>query len=239
HTQADYSTEFHTHKLVEARAEDAPDAIAVACGNDLLSYQELNRRANQLARYLKKMGVKPETPVAVCLNRSAEMVVAQLAILKSGGAYLPLDPEYPKERLEYILEDASAPVVITGQGLAKEIGTGRRNIVCVDGDREQIRQESRQEVEDPGEPENLAYVIYTSGSTGKPKGVQISHRSLLNLINWHKRTFAVTPADRATQVASPAFDASVWELWPYLTSGASIHIPDEETRSSPHRLRDW
>ena len=151
------------------------------------------------------------------------MVVSALGILKAGGAYLPLDPAYPGERLAFMLEDAGAPLLLTQQHLAKPLPAGKWQILDVD----ELRTSNYPAVpiERPVSGEDLAYVIYTSGSTGRPKGVQITHASLLNLILWHQQTFGVQHGDRATQLASPAFDAAVWELWPYLTAGASIYLP--------------
>jgi len=165
------------------------------------------------------------------------MVVSALGILKAGGAYLPLDPAYPGERLAFMLEDAGAPLLLTQQHLAKPLPAGKWQILDVD----ELRTSNYPAVpiERPVSGEDLAYVIYTSGSTGRPKGVQITHASLLNLILWHQQTFGVQHGDRATQLASPAFDAAVWELWPYLTAGASIYLPADVVRNEPTSLRDW
>lgn len=216
-----------------------PNALALHAGQQTLSYGELNQRANQLAHYLQTLGVGPETPVALCIERSLDMVVGLLGILKAGGAYVPLDPSYPPERLSYIVKDAQAPVLVTRQGLLPHVSEYAARIVCLDSNADALAQQSTTDPTSATTPNNLAYIIYTSGSTGLPKGVQITHSSLLNLVYWHRQAFAVTSADRATQIASPAFDATGWELWPYLSCGASLFLPDEETRVTPPLLRDW
>jgi non-ribosomal peptide synthetase component F len=167
------------------------------------------------------------------------MIVGLLGILKAGAAYVPLDPGYPAERLAFMLEDALVPILLTQQRLVGKLPKHRATMVCLDADWEIIAQEDTENPTRNVKADNLAYAIYTSGSTGKPKGVQIEHQGLLNLVFWHQRAFALSPADRATQIAGPAFDAAVWELWPYLTAGASIYIANEETRISPVPLRDW
>jgi amino acid adenylation domain-containing protein len=211
----------------------------------------LNERADGLAAELRKLGVGPDVCVGVCLQRSAEMVASKLAVWKAGGAYVPLDPSYPAERLKFMLEDAKMPVLLTQSSLRGNLKFEISNlkVLCVDELLNSRTKDDRVSRLTPHAAQfstpnslpstSLAYVIYTSGSTGQPKGVEIEHRSLVNLIAWHQRAYRVTPADRATQIATPAFDASVWELWPYLTCGASIHIPDEETRLSPGKLLDW
>jgi amino acid adenylation domain-containing protein len=237
--QTDDSPEAYIQTLFEVQAARSPDAIAVVSEDRQLTYDTLNRRANQLAHYLRRLGIGPEVPVAVCLDRSPELIVALLAILKAGGAYVPLDPVYPAARLAYMLGDAQAPILLTQQPLLGQLPTTAAQIICLDRDWDLVAQEPAENMRLNVTARNIAYVIYTSGSTGRPKGVAIEHAGVVNLIDWHQRAFDVSPADRATQLASPAFDASVWELWPYLTAGASIHIPDAETRTTPARLRDW
>ena len=177
--------------------------------------------------------------VAVCLERSEDMVVGLLGALKSGGAFVPLDPAYPPMRLAFMLEDSHAPVLITRQAEAARLPPHSAYVVCLDRDAALVAHHSVADPTPVAAATQLAYLIYTSGSTGRPKGVQICHESLLNLVFWHQRAFAVSRADRATQFAGPGFDAVVWELWPYLTIGASVYLPDEETRIVPVRLRDW
>ncbi|MGH7993803.1 MAG: non-ribosomal peptide synthetase, partial [Limisphaerales bacterium] len=249
-TTAEFPRDKCVHQLFEEQVRRTPNALAVADIKRQLSYAELNERADSLAVDLRKLGVGPDNCVGVCLERSVEMVAAKLAVWKAGGAYVPLDPSYPAERLRFMLEDAQMAVLLTQMSLARNLQFEIPNLklLCVD-------QPSRERFGSAGEDgqadstphsalrttrsNNLAYVIYTSGSTGRPKGVGIEHRSLVNLITWHQRTYQVAPADRATQIATPAFDASVWELWPYLTAGASVHLPDEETRFSSGKLSRW
>lgn len=237
-SRADLSGRY-VPQLVSLQAAATPDALAVAAGGHTLTYRELESQSNQLARYLRELGVAPGVRVGLCLERSVAMVVGALGILKAGGAYIPLDPDYPSERLAFALGDSQAPVLVTRRGLAERLPAGSYQVVSLDTDGPQVARQSSEPVSGGVTNEDLAYVIYTSGSTGQPKGVEIAHGSLLNLVLWHQRAFEVSSTDRATQLASPGFDAAVWELWPYLTSGASVHMPDESTRVAPEALRDW
>jgi amino acid adenylation domain-containing protein len=238
-TRVEYPRNTCIHQLFEVQAERMPDAIAVVFEDEDLTYRELNRRANQLAHYLQSHGVGPGALVAICTERSPEMVIGMLGILKSGGAYVPLDSAYPKERLAFMLEDSKAPVLLTQQRLIHRVAIEGVQLLCLDTDWQTIARASEANPASRVTPDSLAYVIYTSGSTGRPRGVEIRHSSLMNLVSWHQRVYSVRPSDRATQLAGPAFDASVWELWPYLRAGASIHIPDEATRTSPLKLIEW
>jgi len=238
-TEQEYSTDACVPQLIARQSTATPDAVALVANGQALSYRELNRRANQLAHYLQTLGVGPNTLVGLCVDRSLDMVVGLLGILKAGGAYVPLDSTYPSERLTFMLEDSQTSVLVTQQYLASRLAAQKAQIVCLDADAAVLAQQSETEPISNVTSDDLVYVIYTSGSTGRPKGVQITHKSLLNLVLWHQRAFSVTASDRATQVASPAFDATGWELWPYLTIGASVYLPDEEARVSPLMLRDW
>jgi non-ribosomal peptide synthetase component F len=224
---------------VGERAQARPDAIALMSGSNKLTYSELDVRANQLAHFLRSSGVEPETPVAVCMHRSIELAVAALGVLKAGGAYLPVDPTYPTNRIAMLLEDSAARLVLTERCLADNLPAGAWESIVPDGYVLDGGDESNVSPVADSKPGNLAYIIFTSGSTGRPKGVQVTHANLLNLVAWHQRAFNVTAADRAAMHASPGFDASVWELWPYLTAGASVHVVDETLRTSPAGLRDW
>jgi amino acid adenylation domain-containing protein len=224
-------------EMVAARATTTPNAPAVICTNEVLTYADLDRRANRLANHLIDLGVRAETIVALCLDRSAESVICTLAIMKAGGAFLPLDPNYPAERLKFMLNDAQPRVLITKSELADRFGRGLCEIISIDRDDTGNYSSETPFVEI--DKKQLAYVIYTSGSAGQPKGVEITHESLLNLISWHKAAFHVTSRDRASHLAGIGFDASVWEVWPYLTSGASLYLPDRATRLSPTLLRNW
>ena len=243
-TARPYPHQRCVHHLVAEQAALAPQAVAVAGPAGSLTYGELNARANRLAHHLLSLGVRPETRVGVCLGRSPELVVAFLAVLKAGGAYVPVDPAYPPERLAGMLEDAGALAVLTAGEAAAGLPTlGEARLVRLDDPAEAEAIAARPATAPPTSAatttDHLAYVIYTSGSTGRPKGVQVPHAGLTNLVFWHQRAFGLTPEDRATQVASPAFDAATWELWPYLACGASVHVPDEDTRAAPEALRDW
>jgi len=235
----DWSSPVCTPQLVALQAAANPDAAALISGNQVFSYGELNRRSNQLAHYLQTVGVRQGVIVGLCIERSIDMVIGLLGILKSGGAYLPMDPAYPPARLAFMLEDSRAAVLVSHQKLAADLPISDIHVVCLDADAPVLACFDTDNPFTVANVNDLAYVIYTSGSTGQPKGVLICHGSLLNLVYWHQRDFAVTADDRATQIASPAFDAMGWELWPYLTLGASIYLPTEDTRVDPLLLRDW
>ena len=226
------------HDLVSQQAVKHPQALAVSDGEAQLSYAELELRSAQLASTLQQQGVGSETLVGVLLPRSAEMVVAFLAILKTGAAYLPIDPSYPAERILFMLRDAAVPVLITRCEHSLELGDLDISIVQVDAAYVVLNADIRFHPVSVF-PENRAYVIYTSGSTGQPKGVEISHRSLLNLVYWHQSAFGVTTTDRVTQIASPAFDATVWELWPSLAAGSTICVVPDSVRLSAELLQAW
>ena len=238
-TQQDYPRDVCVPQLVARQAAATPEAVALAAGDQTCTYRELNRRANQVAHYLQTLGVQPGVLVGLCVERSFDMVVGLLGILKAGGAYVPLDPGYPPDRLAFMLSDTQAPVLVTQQRLISRLPSGEARVVLLDTDTAVLAQQSEAEPVLSATASDLAYVIYTSGSTGRPKGVQITHESLLNLLFWHHRAFAVTPSDRATQLTSPAFDATGWELWPYLTAGASVYLLDEESRVVPELCRDF
>lgn len=225
---------------VRTWAAETPNAAAVSTVTETLSYAELEAQSNALARHLQSLGASPETLVAVVLDRSPEFVIAALATWKAGAAYLPIDPACPPERIRLILEDARAPVLIR-TGLASHIELSQESAKQVDvSDRYSLlRAYSSAALPATTHPSQLAYVIYTSGSTGRPKGVEITHGNLLNLVHWHQSTFSISSSDRATMLASPGFDAAVWEIWPYLSAGASLFAPPETTRVSPRSLRDW
>ncbi len=232
------------HALFEAQVDRTPDALAVREGARRLTYRELDARANALARRLVDKGVGPGELVAMCTERHLELVVGILGTLKAGGAYVPIDLSYPIERLAFMLADARAKVVLTRAELAATLPQHAGETVVLDADATGAdggRGESQCEARlgPTSSADDLAYVIYTSGSTGVPKGVELSHRGLVNLSSWHRRAYDVKPRDRATHLAGLAFDASVWEVWPYLTAGASLHLVDDEARLSPPALLAW
>ncbi|HZC01411.1 MAG TPA: amino acid adenylation domain-containing protein, partial [Gammaproteobacteria bacterium] len=238
-TQAAYPRKLCMHQLFEGQAHQTPDAMAVVYEDQGLSYGALNARANQLAHHLRGLGVGPEVRVGICVERSLELVVGLLGVLKAGGAYVPLDPSYPQARLAFMLEDAKVRVLLTQAHLTERLPETAAGVLCVDADWPLMAQQSPADPLNLSTPLNLAYVIYTSGSTGTPKGVLVPHKGLLNLVFWHQDAFAVTASDRATQLAGTAFDASVWEIWPYLSKGASLYIVRREILSSSVSLRDW
>jgi amino acid adenylation domain-containing protein len=227
------------HDLVAAQAARTPNAWAVIAPDACLTYRALDHRATQLAHYLRTLGVGPEVCVGVGLPRSAALVVGVLGILKAGGAYVPLDPSAPGARLARMLADAQAPVLLTVPHALPPAAGGATQVVDLVADGPAIAQQPAVPLASGATPDTLAYVIYTSGSTGTPKGVELAHAGLVNLVTWHQRTYQVTPTDRATLLAGVAFDASVWELWPYLSAGASVYIPDEATRAVPAHLLHW
>jgi amino acid adenylation domain-containing protein len=220
------------HRLFELRAAERPEAPAVVSPQGAISYGELDRRGNGLARRLHRLGVGPETVVAIRLERSAELVVAALAVLKAGGAYLPIDPKQPRDRQVYMLRDSGARLLLTTPDLLDV--TLPAESLCVDAGESADAPPAVGFCE-----EQLAYVIYTSGSTGEPKGTDLAHAGLSSLAAWHRQRYGVGAADRATLVAGPGFDASVWEVWPYLAVGAALHVPAAGTVESPPDLAAW
>jgi amino acid adenylation domain-containing protein len=228
------------HEMFEEQARIRPDALAAQSGGRKLTYRELDQRAERLAEQLRSHGVRSNSLVAIYLERSIEMLVGLLSVWKAGGAYVPIDPEYPVERVRFMLEDTKAVVVLTHKHLSGALPSSAAAILHLDAEWDSVAAGADRRAAHPDpSPDRLAYVIYTSGSTGRPKGVPIKHENLCNLICWHQRAYEVTPTDRATQIAGPAFDASVWEIWPYLTAGASVHIPDDATRLDARLLIRW
>lgn len=225
--------------LVQRQAVLNPGALAIKAGSECLTYQELNQRSNRLAHYLRSLGVDPGSLVGLCVERSADFPVAALAILKTGAAYLPMDTKTPSQRLRVMLGSAPVSVVVAHSSAACLPAQNARTHVLLDHCAAEIDRCSAEPLPACVTPQQLAYVIYTSGSTGTPKAVAVGHDNLLNLVEWHKRAFGITPRDRATQVASIGFDAAVWEVWPHLAAGASVHAVDDETRTQPEQLRDY
>ncbi|NEO73603.1 amino acid adenylation domain-containing protein, partial [Moorena sp. SIO3H5] len=229
-TKTDYPRDKCIHQLFEEQVEKTPDAVAVVFEEQKLTYSQLNRKANQLAHYLQKLGVAPETLVGICVERSVEIVVGLLAILKAGGAYVPLDPNYPSERLAYMLADAGVSVLVTQQSLIASLPENQAQVVCLEPDGEIINSLSQENLETGVKSENLAYVMYTSGSTGQPKGVSIIHQGVVRLV---KETNYVefTPAQVFLQLAPFSFDASTFEIWGSLLNGSQLVVMSPGTPS--------
>lgn len=210
------------HRLFEAQTRRTPNATALVFEDTRLTYRQLNRRANQLARYLQAKGAGPEMIVGVCMERSAEMVVALLGVLKAGAAYVPLDPDLPPERLAFMLSDTRAALLLTQQRLVNSLPPNRPQPVCLDTDWANIAPYSPENLPVAVSEQNLAYVIYTSGSTGRPKGVLVPHRGIVNRIAWTQDILNLTPADRVLQKTPLSFDVSVWEIFLPLLTGACL-----------------
>src|SRR5690348_10879527 len=189
-TAAEYQQEKCLSELLEEQTRKMPEAVALVSEDGQLTYGELNRRANQLAHYLRNRGVRAETRVGICVERGLQMIVALVGILKAGGAYVPLDGNYPEERLRYMLEDAEAAAVLTQERLWERLSGYSGRVVMLDKESEEIERESGEDLERLTLPENLAYLIYTSGSTGRPKGVAITHNSAVAFLCWARGSFA-------------------------------------------------
>jgi amino acid adenylation domain-containing protein len=210
------------HKLFEAQVKRTPHHIGVVFEAEQLTFEQLNKRANQLAHSLRKKGVGPDVLVGIFMERSLEMIIGMLAILKAGAAYVPVDPSYPGERVSFMLEDTRLSIILTQRSLFKKLSSQIAQIICVDTDEKEIREENSADLDCEVEPESLAYVIYTSGSTGKPKGVMIPHRAVCNYLSWMLEAFPLKGTDRVLQKAPFTFDASVWEFYLPLISGARL-----------------
>ncbi|NIR48175.1 amino acid adenylation domain-containing protein [candidate division KSB1 bacterium] len=254
-TEREYPREQCFYHLFEAQVERRPEATAVVMGEDELSYGELNRRANRLAHYLRKLGVGPDVLVGIYIERSLEMVIGLLGIMKAGGAYVPLDPSYPKERIGYMLEDAQPRVLLTQQRLRETLfekqgarseeraprstlPAARLNVISLDSDWDEIAKESDLNPKSNTNAMNLAYVIYTSGSTGKPKGVTIEHLTLVNFLRAMSEQPGLTKEDRLLAVTTLSFDIAGLELYLPLMVGARVILASREVVSDGLRLRE-
>ncbi len=238
-TQVTFPRNQTVVQVFEAWAAKQPDAPAVCFRETMLSYSELNRKANQLAHHLLGEGVKHGDIVAVCIERSVDFVVACVAAVKTGAAYLPLDPSLPGVRLRFMVEDSQAAAVITTANFANTFNMQAAKLIRVDADAEAIACADAANLAIPLCGEDLAYVIYTSGSTGHPKGTEVPHAGLANLVHWHVRNFKITPKDREAFLAGLGFDAAVMDLWSALGGGAGLQIAEDEVRYSPRQLSQW
>ena len=227
-TQADYPMDRSIHQLFEAQVERTPEAEAVVFEEEQLTYRELNRRANQLAHHLQKLGVGPDVLVGICVDRSLDMVVGLLGILKAGGAYVPLDPGFPAERLAFMLEDAQAPVLLTQRHLTTQLPKHGAKVVCLDSDQTVLAQQSGTNLLPAATSTNLAYVIYTSGSTGRPKGVQIIHRAVVNFLLSMREQPGLREEDTLLAITTLSFDIAALELFLPLVVGARVIVASRD-----------
>ncbi|MET7798190.1 amino acid adenylation domain-containing protein [Streptomyces decoyicus] len=224
------------HERVAARAAATPDATAVSCGQDALTYRELDERANQLAHHLLALGAGPDLLVGLSVERSTQMAIGLLGILKSGAAYVPLDPAYPGDRLEYMLRDCGAKLLVTHRGLRDRLPAAEAVVVDLDRDGTEISRLPRTAPQVPATGADLAYVIYTSGSTGRPKGVAVEHHTVLNLLANCQPAYGFDEGDVWTVFHSYAFDFSVWELWGCLSTGGHAVIVPQDVARSPEAM---
>ena len=221
-TAQPYPQEVCVHELFEAQAVLTPDSVAVSFQEEQISYRELNERANRLAHHLRARGGEPETRVGLCIERSIEMIVGLLAILKAGAAYVPLDPEYPSERLAFMVADAGIELLLTQAGTREQLPMPAEMVICVDADAAQWAGQSTENPASGLHPDNLAYVMYTSGSTGVPKGVMITHRALVNHTCSAIAAYGLSTSDRLLQFASLSINTSAEEIYPTLSCGATL-----------------
>jgi amino acid adenylation domain-containing protein len=237
-TARDYRQGVCLHELIAEQVERTPEGDAVVFAGERLSYRELNRRANQLAACLRRLGVGPDVPVGICMERSLEMVVGLLGILKAGGAYVPLDPTYPPERLGFMLADAEAPVLLTQERLTAVLPEHGARVICLDSQWPEIAAETDANPVNVAGPDNTAYIIFTSGSTGRPKGVMVPHAGIVNRLLWMQEEYQLTPADRVMQKTPFCFDVSVWEFfWPLLTGAALVVANPEGHKDSQYLVQ--
>ncbi|EWC64201.1 Non-ribosomal peptide synthetase [Actinokineospora spheciospongiae] len=224
-------------ELIARQARTRPDAVAVSWSEGQLTYGDLWRRAGGLADELREAGIAAEEPVAVCADRSVELVVGELAVLLAGGCYLPVDPSYPAERITFMLRDAGVRKVLATLQTQLQLPAPDSSFRVFDLGAPVA--DGPVDAGDPVAPDRLAYLIYTSGSTGRPKGVALSHRGLANLVGWHVGEYGLGPADRTALFASPGFDASTWEIWPTLAAGATLCVVPPKLRAAPAELVRW
>ncbi|NEQ41406.1 MAG: amino acid adenylation domain-containing protein, partial [Okeania sp. SIO3I5] len=240
-TAMEYPQDKCIYQLFEQQVERTPNLVAVVFEEKQLTYQELNGKVNQLARYLQNLGVGPEVLVGLCIDRSLDMIIAMLGILKAGGAYVPLDPAYPTERLAFMVEDAGLSIIVTQEKLAAnllELTTMASScrIVNLDNDGEKIWQQGSENLDSKLSSENLAYIIYTSGSTGKPKGVQIAHKSVVNLLQAIATCPGLGADDTMLALTTISFDVSVPEIYGLLTVGGRVVLASREVAKDPAQL---
>jgi len=223
-TRADYPKDKCIHALFEEQVERTPDNVALVFGEEFLTYRQLNERANQLGHYLQTKGVKAESLVGICLERSLDMMVGLFGILKAGGAYVPIDPTHPQERISYIVNDSGCTILLTHEAIKEKLPPGTAEIVCLDDPsvRATVLHQPSTPVSADTTASNLVYVIYTSGSTGNPKGTLIEHKALVNRLTWMQRAYPLNEKDTLLQKTTYTFDVSVWELFWWSLYGAKL-----------------
>jgi len=236
-TQVDYPRSECFPQMYEAQVERTPDAVALSMGREALRYGDLNARANQLARYLRTLGVRPGVVVGICLERSLEMVITLMAILKAGGAYVPLDPEYPRDRLRFMAEDAAVAIVLTSEGLSDRFDSRSCRILCLDREQKRIAQEVDHNLPPTATSQDLAYILYTSGSSGQPKGVEIPHRALVNFLCSMRQEPGCAAQDVMVSVTTLSFDIAGLELYLPLLVGARTEIVSRTVAMDGWKLR--
>jgi Non-ribosomal peptide synthetase modules and related proteins len=232
----DYPKQSCTFEVFQQQVIKTPDAIAVNSEQGDISYADLNAKANRLAQRLRAEGVKRDTLVGVCLERSEALIVSLLAVWKAGGAYVPLDPYFPADRLTYMVEDSQAPIIISQSGIAEKFSESEALCILVDVEQAQAEEKLDADLETANHPDDLAYVIYTSGSTGKPKGVQLSHRSLVNFLCSMQKQPGIKASDSLLALTTICFDIAALEIFLPLLFGARVVIRNRETSMLPDRI---
>src|SRR5207247_5291778 len=238
-TAREYPRDKCLQELFEEQARLRPNEPAVIFGQTSLSYAELNRKANQLARYLRDYGIGPDARVGICMERTPGFVIAMLGVLKAVGSYVPLDPIYPSDRLLYMLGDAAALALVTEYGVRGRLADYPVQTICLDTEWDQIAAQDDNDLAGINASTNLAYVIYTSGSSGRPKGVGVTHRSALNLIYELQNRAPLAPGSKYSIWTSSSFDVSVYEYFSALLFGGVLHIPSEDVRLEGKRFVGW
>ncbi|MFQ5615364.1 MAG: AMP-binding protein, partial [Anaerolineales bacterium] len=229
------------HHFLEARAQQSPDSIALIFKDQQLTYGELNRRSNQLAHYLQSLGVGPDVPVAIFIERSLEMAIGLYGVLKAGGVYVPVDPNYPGTRVAFMIEDTRVPVILTQESLLDTLPTDathpphQARVVAIDADWEKISRESEENPKTDVTANHLAYTIYTSGSTGQPKGAMLNHRGRVNNFLDFNRRYDIGPDDRLLGLASLSFDMSAYDIFGMMATGGRTIIVEKEAVLNPAR----
>lgn len=236
-TQKDYPQSECFAEMFEGQVERTPDAVALSMGREALCYRDLNARANQLARYLRTLEVRPGVVVGICLERSLEMVIALMAVLKSGGAYVPLDPEYPRDRLRFMAEDAGVAIVLTSQGLSDRFDSRACRMLCLDREQKRMAQEADHNLPPLATSQDLAYILYTSGSTGQPKGVEIPHRALVNFLCSMRQEPGCSAQDVMVSVTTLSFDIAGLEMYVPLLVGARVELVSRAIAMDGWKLR--